>query len=87
MLGRAPALAPPDTLAQRGFDLLPESIIAQGVIVGQTFPDVMNVDLRDLSSKEVPIGALPIVRTRPQSEIQIVVIHQRTAYRCARTAG
>jgi hypothetical protein len=41
MLGRAPALAPPDTLAQRGFDLLPESIIAQGVIVGQTFPDVM----------------------------------------------
>jgi len=28
MLGRTPALAPPDTLAQRGFDLLPESIIA-----------------------------------------------------------
>jgi hypothetical protein len=52
MLGRAPALALSDTLTQRGFDLLPESVIAKWVIIGKTFPDVMNVDLRDLSSKE-----------------------------------
>ena len=58
MLGRAPALALSDTLAQRGFGLLPESVIAQRVIVGKTFADVMNVELRDLSSKEFPIGAL-----------------------------
>jgi hypothetical protein len=35
MLGRTPALATSDTLAQRGFDLLPESVIAQGVIVAR----------------------------------------------------
>lgn len=61
---RAPALALSDTLAQHGFYLLPESIIAQRVIVGETFADVMNVDLRDLRSKDVPIGALPIGRAR-----------------------
>ena len=66
MLGRAPALALSDTLTQRGFDLLPESVIAQRVIIGKTFPDVMNVDLRDLNSKEFPIGALPIVLVRPK---------------------
>jgi len=65
MLGRAPALALSDTSAQRGFDLLPESVIAQRVIIDKTFPDVMNVDLRDRSSKEFPIGALPIVLARP----------------------
>ena len=48
MLGWTPTLALSDTPAQRGFDLLPESVIAQGVIVGKTFPNVMNIDLRDL---------------------------------------
>jgi hypothetical protein len=80
MLGRAPALALSDTLAQRGFDLLPESVIAQRVIIGKTFPDVMNVDLRDLNSKEFPIGALPIVLVRPQPDIQIVVPQQRIGF-------
>ena len=65
MLGRAPALALSDTLAQRGFDLLPGSIIAQRVIVGKTFVDVMNVDRRDLRSNDFPIGALPLVLARP----------------------
>jgi hypothetical protein len=37
MLARAPALAPPDTLAQRGFDLLPESIHCPG---GDCRPDI-----------------------------------------------
>jgi hypothetical protein len=78
MLGRAPALALSDT--QRGFDLLPESVIAQRVIIGKTFPDVMNVDLRDLNSKEFPIGALPIVLVCPQADIQIVVPQQRIGF-------
>ena len=80
MLGRAPALALSDTLAQRGFDLLPESVIAQRVIIGKTFADAMNVDLRDLNSKEFPIGALPIVLVRPQPDIQIVVPQQRIGF-------
>ncbi len=80
MLERAPALALSDTSAQRGFDLLPESVIVQRVIVGKAFPDVMNVNLRDLNSKEFPIGALPIVLARPQPDIQIVVIHERIGF-------
>lgn len=35
MLGRASALALSDTLAQHGIDLLPESVIAQRMIVGK----------------------------------------------------
>jgi hypothetical protein len=50
------------------------------VIIGKTFPDVMNVDLRDLSSKEFPIGALPLVLVRPQPEIQLVVPQQRIGF-------
>ena len=80
MLGRAPALALSDTSAHRGLDLLPESVIAQRVIIGKTFADVMNVDLRDLSSKEFPIGALPIVLARPQPDIQIVVTQERIGF-------
>jgi len=35
VLRRAPALTSPDTFAQHGFDLLPESIVAQRVISGR----------------------------------------------------
>ncbi len=80
MLGRAPALALSDTSAQRGFDLRPESVIAQRVIIGETFANVMTVDLRDLNSKEFPIGALPIVLIRAQPDIQIVVPQQRIRF-------
>lgn len=44
MLGRAPALALSDT--QRGFDLLPESVIAQRVIIGKTFDEPWKVEDR-----------------------------------------
>ncbi len=40
----------------------------------------MNVGLRDLSSKEFPIGTLPIVLARPHPDIQIVVTKPRIGF-------
>ncbi len=47
MFGRASGQLLWDTFAQEGFDLLPESVIAQRVTVGMTWADATNTDRRD----------------------------------------
>lgn len=59
MLGRAPALPLSDTLAQHGFDLLPESVIAQRIVVDQACAYGVNVSLRELRSKQLAVGVMP----------------------------